>query len=88
LLAARKASPALHHGDFAELPSHPDVLAYHRQQGDDCRLVCINFADHPHAFPQSAHWLVEIASDGVGEGDPFNGNLSAGQALVLRPAES
>ena len=88
LLAARKASPALHHGDFAELPSHPDVLAYHRQQGDDCRLVCINFADHPHAFPQSAHWLVEIASDGVGEGEPFNGNLSAGQALVLRPAES
>ena len=53
LLAARKASPALLHGDFEELPSHPEVLAYRRQLGDDLRLVCINFAEAAHACPQS-----------------------------------
>ena len=54
LLAALKASPALLHGDFEELPSHPEVLAYRRQLGDDLRLVCINFAEAAHACPQVA----------------------------------
>ena len=88
LLAARKASPALLHGDFEELPSHPEVLAYRRQLGDDLRLVCINFAEAAHACPQSGDWTVEIASDGLGEGEPYAGTLNPGQALVLRPTEA
>jgi alpha-glucosidase len=88
LLAARKASPALHHGDFEELPSHPEVLAYRRQFADDHRLVCINFSDQPHAHPHAGDWHVEIASDGVGENAPYNGTLNPGQAVVLRPMEN
>ncbi|HCH75802.1 MAG TPA: alpha-amylase, partial [Pseudomonas sp.] len=85
LLAARKISPALHHGDFEELPSHPEVLAYRRHLGGDQRLVCINFSDQPHAHPHAGEWHVEIASDGVGEGAPYNGTLNPGRAVVLRP---
>jgi len=88
LLATRKASPALHHGDFEELPSHPEVLAYRRNFGDDRRLVCINFSDQLHAHPHAGEWQVEIASDGVGEGAPYNGTLNPGQAVVLRPTEN
>ncbi len=88
LLAVRKASPALLHGDFVELPSHPEVLAYRRQLGDDLRLVCINFAEAAHACPQSGDWTVEIASDGLGEGEPYASTLNPGQALVLRPTEA
>lgn len=64
------------------------MLAYRRQLSDDLRLVCINFAEAAHACPQSGDWTVEIASDGIGEGEPFTGTLMAGQALILRPAES
>jgi len=88
LLASRKVSPALHHGEFVELPSHPEVLVYRRQLGDDCRLVCTNFAERPHAYPHAGNWLVEIASDGVGEGEPYDGTLDAGQAVILRPTEN
>ncbi|MEK0362033.1 alpha-amylase family glycosyl hydrolase [Pseudomonas sp. CBC3] len=87
LIAARKGSPALLHGDWHELPSHPNVLAYRRQLDDDLRVICLNFADEPHAFPLSGHWQIEIASDAQGEGELYSGELAAGQALILSPEE-
>lgn len=87
LLAIRRASPALRLGDWQELPSHPEVLAYRRQQGSDLRIVCINFAGRPHTFPLAGAWQVEIASDGQGDGASFGGTLAAEQALILRPRE-
>ena len=83
LLAARKRSPALRHGDWQELPAHPDVLVYQRHLDEDLRVVCINFAEYPHACPLEGRWRIEIASDGVGEGYPYPGELLAGQALIL-----
>ncbi|WP_312929911.1 DUF3459 domain-containing protein, partial [Stutzerimonas nitrititolerans] len=56
LIAARKASPALTHGSWEELRSHPEVLAYRRRHGADERIVCINFADKPHVCPINGHW--------------------------------
>ena len=87
LITARKRSPALLHGDWEELPSHPNVLAYRRQLGEDQRLVCLNFADEPHAFPINGRWQVEVASDAQSEGEPYNGELAPGQALILCPEE-
>ncbi|MCG6576933.1 DUF3459 domain-containing protein [Pseudomonas sp. AF32] len=83
LLACRRRSPALRLGDWEELPSHPQVLAWRRYCDDDERLVCINFADNEHTFPLAACWRVEVASDGQGEGQPFSGRLSAEQAVIL-----
>ncbi|MCE0461058.1 alpha-amylase family glycosyl hydrolase [Pseudomonas uvaldensis] len=83
LLACRRRSTALCLGDWEELPSHPQVLAYRRHHEADERLVCINFADSEHAFPLATPWRVEIASDGQGEGQPFSGRLNPEQALIL-----
>ncbi|WP_153964338.1 DUF3459 domain-containing protein, partial [Pseudomonas aeruginosa] len=87
LLACRRGSPALQLGDWEELPSHPEVLAYRRRHGDDQRLVCVNFADAAHGFPLAGAWQVEVASDGVAAGQPYAGELRGGQALLLRPGE-
>ncbi|MFC3607987.1 alpha-amylase family glycosyl hydrolase [Stutzerimonas tarimensis] len=87
LIAARRASPALLLGDWHELPSHPEVLAYRRQSEGDCRLVLINFADHEHACPQNGHWQVQVASDGIDENLAYSGALRPGQAVLLRPLE-
>ncbi|GAB4576087.1 MAG: alpha-amylase family glycosyl hydrolase [Anaerolineae bacterium] len=46
LLALRRATPALHAGDFAFVNDLPEgVLAYTRSAGDDHLLVVINFSD-------------------------------------------
>jgi alpha-glucosidase len=36
--------------------------------------------------PVDGEWVVELASDGLGEAEPFGGTLGADQALLLRPA--
>ena len=56
------------------------IAQHHHQAG---RLT-----EAAHACPQSGDWTVEIASDGLGEGEPYAGTLNPGQALVLRPTEA
>ena len=45
LLADRRASPALRHGDWALLDAPPGVLAYERSTAGDRRRVFANFTD-------------------------------------------
>ncbi|MFK4136728.1 alpha-amylase family glycosyl hydrolase [Pseudomonas luteola] len=87
LLAVRGKSPALQAGEWKELPSHPHVLSYRRISSSDERMVCINFAAEPHAYPLSGHWLIEVASDRQGEGVAYSGQLDAEQAVILKPSE-
>jgi alpha-glucosidase len=94
LLAARRRSPALSAGSFAWLPGAPEgVLAYLRHEGGDRRAVMVNFtpvpaavAPAPDAVAPDGRWLVEVASDGEGEGDAWRGTLGPDRAVVLRPA--
>jgi alpha-glucosidase len=83
LLAARRASAALRLGSFALLPSPGDVLAFRRTHGDDERLVLINFSERAVGCPVDGARIVEVASDGAGEGHPYRGTLAGDQALVL-----
>jgi alpha-glucosidase len=88
LLAARRRSPALRRGGFELLDASGDVLAFRRslpREGDDARLVVVNFGDAPAAFAPPGRHRVEIASDGRGEGGEYPGRLGADQALVLVP---
>jgi alpha-glucosidase len=93
VLAARRRSPALQTGRFTQLSAPGGVLAYRRSgEGDgDERLVAVNFssetvavagADDAFADPL----VVEVASDGTGEGDGFGGMLAPDQAVILRPS--
>ena len=86
MLAARRASAALHAGDVTLLPTVDDVVAWERRAGDDRRLVAVNFAaeDRPFAVPPG-DWHVEVASSGA-EDVAFAGTLAAHRAVVLRPS--
>jgi alpha-glucosidase len=47
--------------------------------------VAINFGDAAVAVEVGPGLEVEIASDGAGEGRPFEGKLGPAQAVLLRP---
>lgn len=83
LLSCRRTSKALQLGDWQELPSHPQVLAYRREHEDDERLVCINFSEASQVVSLAEPWTLQVASDGQGEGRPFTGWLAAEQAVIL-----
>lgn len=87
LLAARRASPALHAGSWELLDAPAGVLAYERraavssgagEAGGDLRQVWANFGVDPVGCPTG--WSVDVAtarhSDGI---------LAGGEAVVLRP---
>ncbi|MEJ7585614.1 MAG: hypothetical protein WKF43_16375 [Acidimicrobiales bacterium] len=43
----------------------------------------MNFTDQAIEVDQDG--VVEVASDGTGEGQPFSGTLGPDQAVILRP---
>ena len=84
LLAARRASPALHRGDQELLDAPEGVLAWRRRADGDERTVLVSFGGDEVDVAGVAG-TVEIASDGVGEGLPFDGRLGGDRAVVVRP---
>ncbi|MCU1455515.1 MAG: putative glycosyl hydrolase, family 13 [Acidimicrobiales bacterium] len=88
LLSARKASPALQVGEQWLLAAPPGVLAWVRDVGEDRRAVVVNFTAESATLDLDldGSFMVEVASDGKGEGEPFAGELAGDVALVLRPA--
>ncbi len=84
LLAARRASPALHAGDLDDVATPDGVLGWRRRAGDDERVVLVNFTGEVVDVP-SVTGEVEVASDGHAEGDTFTGVLGPDRAVVLRP---
>jgi alpha-glucosidase len=81
LLAARRASPALHAGSL-ELVDAPDgVLAYRRVAGADQRTVAVNFSDAAVALDLEG--TVDVSSRGGREDHPFSGLLAPDEAVVI-----
>jgi len=84
VLAERRSSPALREGNLVLLDAPDGVLAWERRTHDDVRVVLINMGgqatriDHLDA-------TICVASDGRGEGEPFDGALASDTAVVLRP---
>ena len=90
LIAARKGSPALTAGTFElldvdALPA--GVIGYRRIDGDDQRLVLVNFlAEAAVVAPAvAAGTIVEVSTAGHGEGEPFGDALGPDEAVILRP---
>ena len=87
LLAARRASPALHAGSWEPLAAPAGVLAYERRDGDDIRQIWANFGSAPTAcVPDRSDWLVEVATTRRRERRRWDGTLAGAEAVVLRPA--
>ncbi len=85
LVAGRRASPALYHGDWVLHEATPELLVYERRAGDDRRMVAANFGDThcPVDFPDRG-WIVEVSTDPGREGSDWDGGLDAESAVVLR----
>ncbi len=83
LLAARRASPALHGGDWEPLDAPTGMLAYRRLAGDDERVVLLNLGTEPGAVELAGEWEVEVAT---GPGVTVPPGPSEG--VLLRPARS
>ena len=64
------------------------MLAYRRTAADggETRTVLVNFTEAPVRVPAARpdKTIVEVASDGAGEGLPYSGTLGPDQALILR----
>jgi len=78
LLAARRASPALTHGEWAALDAPAGVLAYRRWSGGDERVVLLNLSDTEQHVPLPGDWEAEVAT---GRG----ARLGPREGLLLRP---
>jgi alpha-glucosidase len=87
LLAARRASPALRTGTCTLREAPAGVLAYERVHGADRRMIVVNFTDEARAC-DIARGMIEVASDGRGEGTASTGMVAPESAVVLRPVES
>jgi alpha-glucosidase len=85
LLAARRASPALRLGRWLALPSPEGALAYERCLGADRRAVVVNYTDAAIDAPVDGSWRLQVASDGAGEGSPYDGSVGPSAAVVLAP---
>ena len=82
LLAARRRSPALRHGDIALRQGGDDVLAFERHAAGDRRLVLVNFGDRSAELPVDDGWTVELAT----AEDGSCGRLPPNGGALLRPA--
>jgi alpha-glucosidase len=83
LLAVRRASPALRHGDITLLDAPDDVLAYRRwTHGDEC-IVLVNFGHTEADVPLEGRWALLAASDPAV--DRWDGALPPSGAAILGP---
>jgi alpha-glucosidase len=86
LLALRHASSALRLGSIELLADLPEgVIGWDRVEGDDRRRVLLSFGEATVPSELSRGWQVDLASDGRGEGQPFDGVMQTDQTVVLSP---
>ncbi len=87
LIGLRHRAPALARGSFDLIDLPEGVLGYRRSLGDRAWVVLVNFTDQAvdvggsGAVPEGLS--VELSSDGLHQGDGFDGQVGADQALVL-----
>ena len=83
LLEARRSSPALRLGSLTVQSAPEDVVVYERADGQDRRVVLVNYTDGDVKVDVAGDLTIEVSSDALGEGDLYKGVLAAGQAVVL-----
>jgi alpha-glucosidase len=86
LIAVRRASPALSGGDWEPVKAPKGVIGFRRSTAGDQRVILVNFAGHTEEIPVDGDWLVELASDRIGEGGKYGGLVRGDAAVILRPS--
>ncbi|MGD9702581.1 MAG: alpha-amylase family glycosyl hydrolase [Acidimicrobiia bacterium] len=88
LLAARRASPALHAGGFRWLDAPEDVLAYERVDpvSGDLAWIVINLVVEERQVTLPGAGTIALSTDQREEGRPATGAVGGSIAHVVRPA--
>lgn len=81
LLAWRKQQPALIHGAMVVWPSHPQVLVFERQHGDQRVLCAFNFSEQPATVALKGDWAQAHVLSGSG----LSGAQYDGTTLQFEP---
>ncbi len=81
LLHARRSSNALSSGRLELLTTPPGILGWRRVASNDQRVVLMNMGSTTCRMQLAG--LVEVASDGNGEGQPFTGMLPPDTAVLI-----
>ncbi len=81
LLAWRKQQPALIHGEMRVWPSHPQVLVFERQHGDQRVLCAFNFSEQPATVALKGDWAQAHVLSGSG----LSGAQYDGTTLQFEP---
>ena len=84
LLAARRASPALHRGDFGFLPSAEGVIAFERQSDGDRRVVLVNFTDAEASVALDGAYTVDVSTGWAAPSERYDGVVPPSGAAILR----
>jgi alpha-glucosidase len=83
LLAVRRESPALRHGEITLLDAPDTVLAYRRWTHEDQRIVLVNFGQTEVDVPLDGRWTLLASSDPAVH--RWNGALPPSGAVILQP---
>ena len=81
LLAWRKQQSALIHGEMRVWPSHPQVLVFERQHGDQRVLCAFNFSEQPATVALKGDWAQAHVLSGSG----LSGAQYDGTTLQFEP---
>jgi alpha-glucosidase len=88
ILAVRRSSPALRHGDLELLDAPDDVLAYrrHDRATGDQSIVVVNFGDAATTVDLGVGTPIAVSSVARASalGTPFDGTIAGEAAVVLR----
>ena len=88
LLRARQAARRCGPGPSASCPRRTARSHGNAAADGDRRLVAVNFTDAAVDIALNGDWVVEVASDGRGEGERATGRLAPDQAVLLREASA
>ena len=86
LLALRRDHAALTIGDFALLPSDPEVLQYERRHGAERLLVALNLGSDSRRVRIPADMIIDQSLISTIAGRDFDGGLAPDEGVILRIA--
>jgi alpha-glucosidase len=84
VLAERRGSEALRTGSFEALPAPQGVLAWRRTQGNDSRVILVNFSDRPMDAKLDGSHRVRVSTRSSSEGRAYLDRLQADEAVILQ----
>jgi alpha-glucosidase len=83
LLALRRSSPALLHGDLTAVRAREDVLSFERRAGDEVIDVCVSFSHEQRLVAVAPSARVMLSGTGRAQSSGGQLTLAGGEPVIL-----